>query len=243
MNILISILSYHGSSERLKACLDTWVKNCHAHDLIILGDDKMPDRISDIEVYKPLVNEKYRDLPKKIKTSFEYLLTKEWDYLVKIDDDAYLNTTNLLNFLKNNTEPNLYAGQGVHFPSDKHPCYLSNVGDILPPKSFKYYYAQGGCYVISKKALEISISNMDISAPFFAEDLMVGKSMNESNILLEDRPDLFNCGLKGKGWHNMGTRKNTDKENIDLMQSGYISSHKLDSSLMIKIHNSLKQNN
>ena len=70
MNILISILSYHGSSERLKACLDTWVKNCHAHDLIILGDDKMPDRISDIEVCKPLVNEKYRDLPKKIKNSF-----------------------------------------------------------------------------------------------------------------------------------------------------------------------------
>ena len=51
----------------------------------------MPDHISNIEVYKPLVDEKYMDLPKKIKASFEYLLTREWDYLVKIDDDAYLN--------------------------------------------------------------------------------------------------------------------------------------------------------
>lgn len=236
MNILISILSHHGSSERLQACLDTWVKNCHAHNLIILGDDKMPDRISDIEVYKPLVKEKYRDLPQKIKISFEYLLTKEWDYLVKIDDDAYLNVDNLLNFLQKNTKPNLYAGQGIYFPSDKHPCYLSNVGDALPPKSFKYYYAQGGCYVLSRLALQNSIGKMNTSSPFKAEDTMVGIAMHESNIMLEDRPDLFNCGFKGKGWHNMGTRKNTIKENVQLIKSGYISTHKLNAQEIYKIH-------
>lgn len=243
MKILIAILSHHGSSERLKACLGTWVKNCHAHDLVILGDDKMPDRISGIEIHKPLVDEKYTDLPKKIKTSFEYLLMKEWDYLIKIDDDAYLNTTNLLKFLKNNTKPNLYAGQGIYFPSDKHPCYLSNIGDVLPPKSFKYYYAQGGCYIISRLALQNSIDKMKTLSPFNAEDVMVGIAMHESNIKLEDRPDLFNCGFKGKGWHNMGTRKNTDKENIHLIKSGYISAHKLDSSLIRKIHNTLKESN
>ena len=241
MKILISILSHHGSFERLKACLDTWVKNCINYDLVILGDNKMLDRISDIEVYKPLIDEKYRDLPKKIKASFEYLLTKEWDYLVKIDDDAYLNTTNLLNFLKNNTKPNLYAGQGIHFPSDKHPCYLSNVGDILPPKSFKYYYAQGGCYVISKNSLNTSLIKMNTSVSFSgAEDLMVGRAMHESNIMLEDRPDLFNCGFKGKGWHNMGTRKNTNKENVQLMKSGYISTHKLNPQEIYKIHDQLR---
>lgn len=243
MKILICILSHHSSPERLQACIDTWVKNCLSHDLMILGSDKMQDNISGIKVLKTIKNESYKDLPAKMKLSFEYCLSKDWDYLVKIDDDAYLNVNKLSNFLNKKTSDLLYAGQGIHFPSSKHPCYLSNISDELPPKSFKYYYAQGGCYVMSKKALEVSLSNMDASAPFFAEDLMVGKSMTESNILLEDRPDLFNCGFKGKGWHNMGTRKNTDKENIDLMKSGYISSHKLDSSLIIKIHNSLKQNN
>lgn len=240
MKILISILSYHGSFERLKACLDTWVKNCINYDLVILGDNKMPDRISDIEVYKPLVDEKYRDLPKKIKASFEYLLTKEWDYLVKIDDDAYLNTTNLSDFLNEKSSDLLYAGQGIHFPSDKHPCYLSNIGDILPPKSFKYYYAQGGCYIISRLALQNSIDKMQTPSPFNAEDTMVGIAMHESNIKLEDRPDLFNCGFKGEGWHNMGTRKNTNKENVQLMKSGYISTHKLNTQEIYKIHDQLR---
>ena len=202
----------------------------------------MQDNISNIKVLKTVKNESYKDLPLKMKLSFDYCLSKDWDYLVKIDDDAYLNINKLSNFLNQKTSELLYAGQGIHFPLSKHPCYLSNIGDQLPPKSFKYYYAQGGCYIVSKKALETSISKMNTSAPF-AEDLMVGKSMIESNILLEDRPDLFNCGFKGKGWHNMGTRKNTDKENIDLMQSGYISSHKLDSSLIRKIHDALKENN
>jgi len=243
MKILICILSHHSSSERLQACINTWLKNCLNHDLIIFGSDKMQDNISNIKVLKTVKNESYKDLPIKMKRSFEYCLSREWDYLIKIDDDAYLNINKLSDFLNEKSSDLLYAGQGIHFPSDKHPCYLSNIGDILPPKSFKYYYAQGGCYIISRLALQNSIDKMKTPSPFNAEDAMVGIAMHESNIKLEDRPDLFNCGFKGKGWHNMGTRKNTDKENIHLIKSGYISSHKLDSSLIIKIHNSLKQNN
>ena len=46
-----------------------------------------------------------------------------------------------------------------------------------------------------------------------AEDVMVGVAMQENNILLEDRPDLFNSGYEVMGFkkygyteeHNRGT--------------------------------------
>jgi hypothetical protein len=240
MKVLIAILSHHGSLERLQACLDTWVKKCYLYDLVILGDDKMPDNLSGIKVFKPIKNESYKDLPIKMKRSFEYCLSREWDYLIKIDDDAYLNINKLSDFLNEKSSDLLYAGQGIHFPSDKHPCYLSNTGDILPPKSFKYYYAQGGCYIISRLALQNSIDKMQTPSPFNAEDTMVGIAMHESNIKLEDRPDLFNCGFKGEGWHNMGIRKNTSKENAQLIKSGYISTHKLNAQEIYKIHDQLR---
>ena len=71
--------------------------------------------ISNIEVYNPLENETYLDLPKKIKSSFNYLLGREWDYIVKIDDDTYLNIDKLSDYLQQNKNDQFYAGQGIHF--------------------------------------------------------------------------------------------------------------------------------
>lgn len=239
MKILIALLSHSKSQEKLQACLDTWVKNCIGHDLIILGDSKMPDSISNFEVYKALDNEEYKDLPHKIKLSFRHCLKKNWDYLVKIYDDAYLNIHNLLDFLKNNKNDKLYAGQGIHFPEKTHPCYLSNIGDTLPPKSFKYYYAQGGCYVLSRLALESCIDKMETSSPFVgAEDTMIGNAIYSSGLNLTDRPDIFSAGYTGKGWGsgNYPMRKNTLRENIELIKKGYISTHKLTASHILEIH-------
>lgn len=243
MKILINILSHKSSTNRLNACLNTWAKNiAKPHELIILGDSKMNDKISGINVFKPLQNESYKDLPEKIFVSYKYSLKKDWDYVVKIDDDAYLNFDSLLSFLDGDLPEPLYAGQGVHFPEKTHPCYLSNIGDKLPPETFTYYYAQGGCYIISRKALKSSIKHMNINSPFAAEDIMVGIAMHKSGIQLHDRPDLFNSGYKGKGWHEMGTRKHTSEEHIEHINSGYISTHALTAKQIYKIHEQSNKN-
>lgn len=242
MKILLAILSHYTSRDNLNACLDTWVKKCDSQQLVILGDDTMPDSISNIEVYKPLENETYLDLPKKIKSSFNYLLGREWDYIVKIDDDTYLNIDKLSDYLQQNKNDQFYAGQGIHFPGKTYPCYLSNVGDKLPPDEFTYYYAHGGCYIISRSALETSIDMMRIDSYDNAEDVMVGVAMQENNILLEDRPDLFNSGYVGPGWHDMGTRENTTEEHISLINSGYIVTHKINFRQIYNIHMNISKN-
>ena len=69
---------------------------------------------------------------------------------------------------------------------------------------------------------------------------MVGDALNKVGITLDDRPDLFNSGFQGRGWHRMGTRNHTKTEHIKkITKEGYISTHKITSDIMYEIHNKL----
>lgn len=228
-----------------KACRETWIStiDTESMEIIFLGDTRMPAELDGHEVYKPLKHEpKFcRDnITRKMVRAYEYILTKEWDFVVRSDNDVYCNVSRLVDFLgtKKPTD-DLYAGQGIHYPDERRKNYLSNVGDRLPPPKWKYYYAQGGFYIISRSALEKSVTKMYFPAPLvdWAEDVMVGESLERVGVSLEDRPDLFNAGFVGKGWPRMGTRQNTADEHLDIMRSGYISTHKVSPPVMYRIHN------
>ncbi len=244
--ILYLVLDHHTVKKRSLACQSTWMQDiASTSDIVFIGDPRMPNSINGFEVYKPIKDEPLtcRDnITEKMVLSFEFILKKEWDFLVRIDVDAYCNIKSLNSFLDlQNRDHLLYAGQGIHFLNKCGPLYLSNVGDSLPPSQYEYYYAQGGCYVLSRKSLEKSFPHMFFPAPAldWAEDLMVGVSMEKAGVTLNDRPDLFNSGYKGKGWPGMGTRRHTIKEHIDMINSGYISTHTLNSKQIHLIHNAL----
>ena len=243
--ILYLLLDHHLVKDKSEACQLTWLTEISPNsEVIFIGDSLMPDSVSGYEVYKPIKNEPIKskdNITEKILLSFKYALSKEWDFLLRIDVDAYCNIKNLHSYIENlNTLDPLYTGQGIHFVTNKYPCYLSNVGDELPPKDYTYYYAQGGCYLLSRSALKSSINQMFYPAPIHPsyEDIMVGVAMEKSGIPLQDRPDLFNSGYKGRGWPKMGTRRNNIKEHIDMINSGYISTHTLNSKQIYRIHNS-----
>ena len=249
MKILFLLLDHHSVKDKSKACQNTWLKNFGKEDeVIFLGDPLMPDFINGHEVYKPLPNEKKQEqnrITEKQVKAFKYIIKKEWDFLLRIDVDAYCNVDNLKNLLKSlKKDECYYYGQGICFPGNGHPCYLSNVGDILPRTKYKYYYAQGGCYLISKPALKKALPFMYFPAPIEAraEDIMVGDALKKAGVDLIDRPDLFNSGYVGKGWHGMGTRINTLEEHLQKIKDGYISTHKVSSNQIIKIHEFIKKN-
>lgn len=251
MKILYLILDHHSAEGSSRACQQTWIKNIPQNDeALFIGDPLMPNQIGRHEVYKPLKDEPkqcQQRITEKMVYSFKHILKKNWDFLLRIDVDAYCNIDNLNKLTKNlDSSKDHYFGQGIHFKSDSHPCYLSNVGDKLPPKEYKYYYAQGGCYLISRTALEKAIPYMYYPAPIEArgEDIMVGDALAKAGIKLNDRPDLFCCGYTGKGWYNMPMRNVTAEEHIkNITQEGYISTHKISSNLMKKIHNKLNCKN
>ena len=249
MKILYLILDHHSAECLSKSCQQTWMKNISKNDeVLFIGDPLMPDLIGLHEVYKPL-----RDEPKncqhriteKMMHSFKYALKKDWDFLLRIDVDAYCNINNLNKLIKSlDSSKDYYFGQGIHFNGDSHPCYLSSVGDELPPKEYKYYYAQGGCYLINRTALKKAVPYMYHPAPIEprAEDIMVGDALAKAGIKLNDRPDLFCCGYIGKGWHNMPIRHATEEEHIQkITEEGYISTHKISSDLMNRIHKKLNK--
>ena len=246
MKILFLILTHHTTQDKLHACLRTWVPKIESkHDLIVLGDCTMEDNIQGHSVYKPLNNETYYDLPEKMYRSYRHVLDMEWDYLVKTDDDCYLNIDNLHSSLAEMSSiDKLYTGQGIHFKTKTKPNYLSNCDDKLPPEQYTMYYAQGGCYIMSKSALNHSIDKMQYKKPpFSAEDVMVGMAMTDSDIVLHDRPDLFDCGWVGRGWGpgTGGCRSRTPQECIDIISNKHISVHRTNAFFIQKIHNNLRK--
>ena len=229
------------------ACQETWLQDVDSSsEIVFLGDKSMPDVIRGNEVYKPLEEEKRRDITHKMVLGYEYIMRKDWDYVLRVDTDVYCNIRNLEHFIEENKEiKKLYAGQGIHSLTEKFPMYLSNPGDVLPPKKYKYYYAQGGCYLISRQALSVSLKNMFYPAPvrLWAEDLMVGEAMKASGVSLMDVPTKFDCGYACTGWgrgHAPAQGKTLD-ERIKNMRSGYISTHNVSSDMIFQIHRTLNK--
>lgn len=242
MKILFLILDHSSVHDQSVACQRTWVKNIDTrHEIIFLGDAKMPDNILLHEVYKPLHSESRSDITKKIVKGFRHSLKKDWDYLVRCDTDVYCNVSELEKFLiKCNKIKPLYAGHGVysHSPTG-HPNYIvTDLKDI--PKNKYWYFAQGGFYILSRSALEKTIDDMYFPGPVEpeSEDVMVGGVMKKQEIPLRDRPDLFNIGWVGNGWggNTELPRENTLSEHLDVMNNNFISTHKVNAKQIYAIH-------
>lgn len=249
MKILYIILDHHSAKDLSVACQQTWMKDVSSNDeILFIGDPLMPDFICGNEVYKPLLDEpevcQHRITEKMVKT-FNYIAEKDWDFVLRIDVDAYCNINNLENLLKQlDKGADHYYGQGLYFLREKHPCFISNIGDSIPPKKYKYYYAQGGCYLISKSALMKGLPHMYYPAPIEAraEDIMVGDALSKGGVRLTDRPDLFCCGYIGKGFHipDVRTRRVSKNEHIDnITKKGFVSTHKICHHTIKEIHKKL----
>lgn len=246
VKVLFMLLDHTSVIAESQACQNTWIKDIPSeHDVIFIGNNEMPSKLNSYEVYKPLLSENRASITEKMVKSFEYILTKSWDFLIRCDVDVYCNVKNLLNYLNSiDKSTPTYSGQGIHFPEPKHPCYLSSVNSE-PPKNPYYYFTQGGFYILCRNALENAIPNMFYPAPIEseAEDIMVGEAMKKSGIKLNDRPDLFNCGAEGWGWNRRGRgcRKHTTTEHISKISNGYISTHWVTADQIYEIHNHIKE--
>lgn len=82
--------------------------------------------------------EGYRHLARKTYDLVSYVYKNtEYDYVVKIDDDAYVRVKNLMSFIL-----------------EHHPDYAGKK-NIQEYSDRELAYAQGGCYVLSRRSMQI----------------------------------------------------------------------------------------
>jgi len=215
MKILTAILSYSQTSDLLKACLDTWIKNIQPpHDYVIYGDERQSNTYDKCWNCSPEEGERRHRLPIKTLNMLKKALNEDWDFLFKCDDDTYVNFPKLVEYLKD---------------FDKHDVLYIG-GPIFNP----FPYAQGGAgYVLTRSAIIKSMDRLqevchNPETNKRAEDYSIGFALKESGILLIDSPLLLSPSP-----HN--ARKD-QSICFNQIKSGNITSHYLRPETMRKIY-------
>lgn len=176
MNILVAVFSYYKNLNKTRAVINTWWKDItYPHKKVICGD---------IETYNALNNEtvwvcgsgcnnKRNKLSLKTLNMFRIALAdNSWDFIIKCDDDTYLNFHKLYQYLSIiDSKEFIYIGRKMMLP--KQP--------LVGP------FANGGAgYVLSRNAVIKAWNNLEnlLSNTSGSEDRSVGESMTQSNIPL-----------------------------------------------------------
>lgn len=188
---------------RAKECRDTWVKDLKAAGVNVLffcGSDKLsePARHDEQEgvVYLP-VGDAYEDLPAKMLEMFQWIrLNRSENFVLKIDDDCYLDTKNFLTSLAYRRAH--YFGRPLHsrpdaFDREWHQLKSKNRGAqraIDTSLTGTYYADGGGSYTLSRHALNAlataatTPTGLQLRISSFFEDKMMGDLLELADIKL-----------------------------------------------------------
>lgn len=145
------------------------------------------------------VVESYENLPLKTYYILEHFLSTAEDYVIKMDDDTYIDFA----LFDQTTYNEDYIGMFLDYPSTLkssifHWYTVDNPEYKIPKKTFDLKYAEGGWYMLSRKAAQIcwekGYSFFD-STPdtYLGEDTKIGMALNCPEITTKDL--LYNDGL------------------------------------------------
>ena len=128
-----------------------------------------------------------------IRTGFEWSVSNcKFEFLLKGDDNIFVNVPRLLNFLAHPDTPKteLYAGN-VHFKARVHRDGEFAVSQREFKKSVYPRYCYGGGFVLSRDALEGIISKLDVVKPFNVEDVYIGALALKAGIDVTPQKDFL----------------------------------------------------
>lgn len=151
-------MSCHAYRERADACRETWVKEVQGADVrFFLGRGNSAALADEVHLD---VEDDYKSFPLKVQAMRRWALEQKYDYVLKVDDDVYLNPARLM---ASGFEGHDYRGR-LRGPSGNYPAP----------------YCSGFAYWLSRRALETIVDvpwNGDI-----AEDRFTGNALLEKGI-------------------------------------------------------------
>jgi len=222
MKLLVFITTYNKNVGRINTIENTWAKKLKEKNIpyfFISGDN--------LEVNAPTIKlndfvESYEQLPLKSFHLFKESLNYEYDYILKADDDTFLN----IDLLNGDILKFDYIGK-FNNPSNAPNLHYYKCNDNfkVPKKAAKYKYAEGGMYILSRKAVQKIVELPEktfINTPenYKGEDVLVGDILHGDDFTKLDIKDV----------------ELSKKLNMDITKNG-LSLHPVHSIIMPKIYN------
>ena len=159
-------------------------KNCEYYFVYGLGSTEKVEPYIDIPS-----EETYANLPLKTYHILEHFLKTNHTYMFKMDDDTFVD----VEYFNNQPFTEDYIGMFFDYPQDTRSSIFHwyKVGDSnykIPKRTFKLRYAEGGGYILSKKAAQKCYEagyDFFINTPetYLGEDTKVGMCLDSEDII------------------------------------------------------------
>lgn len=188
--VLIIIVSSSAQAHKNRMAIrHTWGADNALHrrwkTVFVIGEGNsvaVSDRISrESQIFGDIIqgdySETFANKVFKIESGFEWAAKYcSFQYLLKTDDDVFVNTRSLLSFLRGDGVPkvNFYFGNLMH----KSPVFRSGFYAVSKedhPEDFFKDYMSGGGYVLSKDLVIKFTQMFDVVKPLKIDDAYVGK--------------------------------------------------------------------
>ena len=180
----------------------------------------------------------YHDLKLKTLKLIEWFLTEtDKEFLIKIDDDCFIDTERLDVFRHDyagvvSTYYAFLKNKMHHLKYIKNKCSHEQIIDYDLTVSDDFKYAEGGCYVLSRKSCKLILEMYTKlgGVPFIQEDMAIGYLLNVAGVEVTDY--AYSCP-----WYDI------NRSNISFHPCSLFHMHKLascvDFHFRIKVCNSL----
>jgi hypothetical protein len=156
------------------------------------------------------VSDDYLKLPLKLRAMCRWATEQNYDYMLKVDDDTYVNVGGLRIIRAD------YAG--VPIPPNDCGDYKNSAPE-LKPGTTKYPYCPGGAIWLSARAMRF-IANALVETDW-ADDRWAGQVLGKYNIIICSMADKMILGPVNHGMFNPATlRPLLKKEIVAVMQAG-----------------------
>lgn len=185
-SLLVLVISSPGNTAIRNVIRNTWLsvsqKNHNFKALFVLGSKNLNSKaeyeisqeksLYDDVLLLPLLDS-YSTLTNKVLKSFEFSHKNyRFDYLLKCDDDTFVDVEKVIEELKQKSDPNLYWG----FFDGRAPVQTKGKWAEPGYKLCDRYipYALGGGYVLGKKLVDFMATNAHQLQLYMSEDASVG---------------------------------------------------------------------
>ena len=168
--ILVLINSAAGSQayyHKRMAIRNTWGKPVGRNQwrvTFFLGKSNKQEidknRLKEAQKYEDIIigdfPDSYRNITQKLMMAFKWASQQNYKYLLKTDDDVYINIPSLINWIKNRANPNEALYAGVLYRADvirdqSHRHFVA--WKDLPQKRYPWY-PKGALYVLSSEVVQ-----------------------------------------------------------------------------------------
>lgn len=225
--LIVIVVSAPKNQARRQAVRNTWLKQCGAdkcRPLFVVGSKHLDEEtLRDLRrdasehgdlLILPSVEDSYASLTNKVLTAFA-TVDEEWDfnYLLKVDDDSFVNLPALTRELENsNYKDGLYWG----YFDGRAPVFKNGKWAESNYKLCDRYlpYALGGGYVLSANLVNYLARNSDDLQQFLSEDVSVGTWLGSVGSVHRIHDSRFDTEWTSRGCSNnhLVTHKQSPKD-------------------------------